>query len=57
MEAYPVMCKLYLAVQELYEKSLVRVDDNTLPADLLEIKTFLTVAQVNTVIYPVISVC
>lgn len=30
---------------ELYEKSLVRVDDNSLPADLLEIKTFLTVAQ------------
>ncbi|KAM9322404.1 LOW QUALITY PROTEIN: glomulin, FKBP associated protein a [Pholidichthys leucotaenia] len=30
---------------ELYEKSLVRVDDGSLPADLLEIKTFLTVPQ------------
>ncbi|XP_034558275.1 glomulin, FKBP associated protein a isoform X2 [Notolabrus celidotus] len=30
---------------ELYEKSLVRVDDNSLPADLLEIKTFLKVPQ------------
>lgn len=30
---------------ELYEKSLVRVDDGSLPADLLEIRTFLTVPQ------------
>ncbi|XP_018532664.1 glomulin, FKBP associated protein a [Lates calcarifer] len=30
---------------ELYEKSLVRVPDCSLPADLLEIKTFLTVPQ------------
>ncbi|XP_022070008.2 glomulin, FKBP associated protein a [Acanthochromis polyacanthus] len=30
---------------ELYEKSLVRVEDSSLPADLLEIKTFLTVPQ------------
>ncbi|XP_074543850.1 glomulin, FKBP associated protein a [Halichoeres trimaculatus] len=30
---------------ELYEKSLVRVEDNSLPADLLEIRTFLTVPQ------------
>ncbi|XP_070775209.1 glomulin, FKBP associated protein a [Enoplosus armatus] len=30
---------------ELYEKSLVRVDDGSLPADLLEIKTFLAVPQ------------
>ncbi|XP_061587190.1 glomulin, FKBP associated protein a [Cololabis saira] len=30
---------------ELYEKSLVRVEDNSLPAGLLEIKTFLTVPQ------------
>ncbi|XP_068605112.1 glomulin, FKBP associated protein a [Brachionichthys hirsutus] len=30
---------------ELYEKSLVRVDDGSLPADLLDIKTFLTVPQ------------
>ncbi|TKS80073.1 Glomulin FK506-binding protein-associated protein [Collichthys lucidus] len=30
---------------ELYEKSLVRVEDGSLPADLLEIKTFLTVPQ------------
>ncbi|XP_028988011.1 glomulin, FKBP associated protein a [Betta splendens] len=30
---------------ELYEKSLVRVEDGVLPADLLEIKTFLTVPQ------------
>uniref|UniRef100_A0A3Q3RQI5 Glomulin, FKBP associated protein a n=1 Tax=Mastacembelus armatus TaxID=205130 RepID=A0A3Q3RQI5_9TELE len=31
--------------QELYEKSLVRLEDGSLPADLLEIKTFLTVPQ------------
>uniref|UniRef100_A0A8D3E1J5 Glomulin, FKBP associated protein a n=1 Tax=Scophthalmus maximus TaxID=52904 RepID=A0A8D3E1J5_SCOMX len=31
--------------QELYEKSLVRVVDGSLPADLLQIKTFLTVPQ------------
>ncbi|XP_063317880.1 glomulin, FKBP associated protein a isoform X1 [Pelmatolapia mariae] len=30
---------------ELYEKSLVRVEDGSLRADLLEIKTFLTVPQ------------
>ncbi|KAI3375117.1 hypothetical protein L3Q82_021642 [Scortum barcoo] len=30
---------------ELYEKSLVRVEDGSLHADLLEIKTFLTVPQ------------
>ncbi|XP_029381305.1 glomulin, FKBP associated protein a [Echeneis naucrates] len=30
---------------ELYEKSLVRVVDGSLPAELLEIKTFLTVPQ------------
>ncbi|KAM9844834.1 glomulin, FKBP associated protein a [Aulostomus maculatus] len=30
---------------ELYEKSLVRVEDGRLPAELLEIKTFLTVPQ------------
>ncbi|KAM9349134.1 glomulin, FKBP associated protein a [Symphorus nematophorus] len=30
---------------ELYEKSLVRVEDGSLAADLLEIKTFLTVPQ------------
>ncbi|XP_008431586.1 glomulin, FKBP associated protein a [Poecilia reticulata] len=30
---------------ELYEKSLVRVEDGSLPADLLEIRTFLTVPQ------------
>lgn len=35
--------------QELYEKSLVRVEDGSLRADLLEIKTFLTVPQVNAV--------
>lgn len=35
--------------QELYEKSLVRLEDGSLPADLLEIKTFLTVPQVSPV--------
>ncbi|XP_054452232.1 glomulin, FKBP associated protein a [Anoplopoma fimbria] len=30
---------------ELYEKSLVRLEDGSLPADLLEIKAFLTVPQ------------
>ncbi|XP_077471216.1 glomulin, FKBP associated protein a isoform X2 [Stigmatopora argus] len=30
---------------ELYEKILVRVEDNSLPSELLEIKTFLTVPQ------------
>uniref|UniRef100_A0A3B3DNA0 Glomulin, FKBP associated protein a n=1 Tax=Oryzias melastigma TaxID=30732 RepID=A0A3B3DNA0_ORYME len=30
---------------ELYEKSLVRLEDSCLPADLLQIKTFLTVPQ------------
>ena len=41
--------------QELYEKSLVRVVDESLPADLLEIKTFLTVPQVNTAIHSNLS--
>lgn len=57
MEVFHLICKLYLAVQELYEKSLVRVDDHSLPADLLEIKTFLTVAQVSTIIDSDMSVC
>lgn len=35
--------------QELYEKSLVRVVDGSLPADLLEIKTFRTAPQVISV--------
>ncbi|KAG7524987.1 hypothetical protein JOB18_020252 [Solea senegalensis] len=30
---------------ELYEKSLVRVEDGSLPVDLMEIKTFLTLPQ------------
>lgn len=30
---------------ELYEKSLVRVEDNSLPVDLLELKTFFSVPQ------------
>lgn len=51
------MCDLYLIMQELYEKSLVRVEGNSLPAELLEIKTFLTVAQVNTPVDSVMSVC
>lgn len=34
--------------QELYEKSLVRVEDCSLPAGLLEVQTFLKVPQVNT---------
>lgn len=34
--------------QELYEKSLVRVEDGCLPADLLEVRTFLEVPQVST---------
>lgn len=51
------MCKVYLAIQELYEKSLVQVDDNSLPANLLEIKTFLTVAQVNTLNDSLMSIC
>lgn len=34
--------------QELYEKSLVRVEDDCLPDDLLELQTFLRVPQVNT---------
>lgn len=46
-----------LAAQELYEKSLMRVEDNSLPADLLEIKTFLSVAQVNIIIHSHISAC
>ncbi|XP_008277513.1 glomulin, FKBP associated protein a [Stegastes partitus] len=37
-------CRLQKGL-ELYEKSLVRVEDGSLPADLLEIKTFLTVPQ------------
>uniref|UniRef100_A0A8P4GT95 Glomulin, FKBP associated protein a n=1 Tax=Dicentrarchus labrax TaxID=13489 RepID=A0A8P4GT95_DICLA len=38
---------VFTIIQELYEKSLVRVEDGSLPADLLEIKTFLQVPQVN----------
>ncbi|TRY87521.1 hypothetical protein DNTS_007083 [Danionella cerebrum] len=30
---------------ELYEKSLIRVEDNSLPVDLLELKTFFSVPQ------------
>lgn len=37
----------FIVTQELYEKSLVRVEDGGLPTDLLEIKSFLTVPQVN----------
>uniref|UniRef100_A0A665UGH0 Glomulin, FKBP associated protein a n=1 Tax=Echeneis naucrates TaxID=173247 RepID=A0A665UGH0_ECHNA len=36
---------VFAITQELYEKSLVRVVDGSLPAELLEIKTFLTVPQ------------
>lgn len=36
-----------IATQELYEKSLVRVEDGSLSAELLEIKSFLSVPQVN----------
>ncbi|XP_061878259.1 glomulin, FKBP associated protein a isoform X1 [Entelurus aequoreus] len=39
---------------ELYEKSLVRVDDGSLPADLLEIKTFLAVPRTLT---KVMTIC
>ncbi|XP_029309244.1 glomulin, FKBP associated protein a [Cottoperca gobio] len=39
---------------ELYEKSLVRVEDGSLPADLMEIKTFLTVPQT---LVKVMTVC
>uniref|UniRef100_A0A8P4KIP9 Glomulin, FKBP associated protein a n=1 Tax=Dicentrarchus labrax TaxID=13489 RepID=A0A8P4KIP9_DICLA len=39
---------VFTIIQELYEKSLVRVEDGSLPADLLEIKTFLQVPQVST---------
>lgn len=49
------MC-LFTVTQELYEKSLVRVADGSLSADLLEIKTFLTVPQVNTVIHVTLTV-
>lgn len=53
---YELMCKKKTGVgtqvsvcgQELYEKSLVRVEDGCLPADLLEVRTFLEVPQVNT---------
>uniref|UniRef100_A0A4W6FDJ1 Glomulin, FKBP associated protein a n=1 Tax=Lates calcarifer TaxID=8187 RepID=A0A4W6FDJ1_LATCA len=41
----PVFCLRCNMEHELYEKSLVRVPDCSLPADLLEIKTFLTVPQ------------
>lgn len=37
---------MFTIPQELYEKSLLRVDDGTLCADLLEIRTFLTVPKV-----------
>lgn len=33
--------------QELYEKSLVGVEDNSLPVDLLELKIFFSVPQVS----------
>lgn len=36
-----------IATQELYEKSLVRVEDGSLSAELLEIKSFLSVPQVS----------
>lgn len=36
-----------IATQELYEKSLVRVEDGSLSAELLEIKSFLSVPQVT----------
>ncbi|XP_061775844.1 glomulin, FKBP associated protein a [Nerophis ophidion] len=39
---------------ELYEKSLVRVDDGSLPADLLEIKTFMAVPRTLT---KVMTIC
>lgn len=54
---YQLMCKknnrswntrVCVCGQELYEKSLVRVEDGCLPADLLEVRTFLEVPQVNT---------
>lgn len=41
------MHDVLMVTQELYEKSLVRVEDGSLPADLLEIRTFLTVPQVD----------
>lgn len=41
---------MFAVTQELYEKSLVRLEDGSLPADLLEIRTLLTVPQVITVI-------
>ncbi|KAI5608893.1 glomulin isoform X1 [Silurus asotus] len=34
-----------LSVQELYEKTLVRVEDSSLPCDLLDLKSFLDVPQ------------
>lgn len=49
--------RVFIVTQELYEKSLVRVDDGSLPADLLEIKTFLSVPQVNTVNHTHLSQC
>lgn len=42
-----MIVSLWTVTQELYEKSLVRVEDNSLSVDLLEIKTFLTVPQVR----------
>uniref|UniRef100_A0A672ZAM0 Glomulin, FKBP associated protein a n=1 Tax=Sphaeramia orbicularis TaxID=375764 RepID=A0A672ZAM0_9TELE len=41
----PVFCLRSNMEHELYEKSLVRVEDGSLSADLLEIRTFLTVPQ------------
>lgn len=51
------MTFVFTVTQELYEKSLVRVEDGSLPADLLEIKTFLTVPQVNSVIHAQFFLC
>uniref|UniRef100_A0A7N8XXS7 Glomulin, FKBP associated protein a n=1 Tax=Mastacembelus armatus TaxID=205130 RepID=A0A7N8XXS7_9TELE len=47
-DTFPNVFRSVLSItQELYEKSLVRLEDGSLPADLLEIKTFLTVPQVS----------
>uniref|UniRef100_A0A8C3G3Z1 Glomulin, FKBP associated protein a n=1 Tax=Cyclopterus lumpus TaxID=8103 RepID=A0A8C3G3Z1_CYCLU len=40
-----VFCLRCNMEHELYEKSLVRLEDGSLPSDLLEIKSFLTVPQ------------
>uniref|UniRef100_A0A3Q3W7W6 Uncharacterized protein n=1 Tax=Mola mola TaxID=94237 RepID=A0A3Q3W7W6_MOLML len=37
--------RVFTDTQELYEKSLVRLEDGSLPVELLEIKTFLTVPE------------